>query len=48
MNSIPEEDRATDAKDHHLISNDTAVERALSVHWGIESDMLQFRIIMQK
>ena len=47
VSSVPEEDRATDAKDHRLISNDTAVERALGVHWCIESDTLQFRIIMQ-
>ena len=47
LNSVPEEDRATDAKDHRLISNDTDVERALGVHWCIESDMLQFRIILQ-
>ena len=42
-----EEDRAVDAKDHLLVGNDTAVERALGVHWCIESDTLQFRIIMQ-
>ena len=47
VSSVPEEDRATDAKDHRLISNDTAVERALGVHWCIESDTLQFRITMQ-
>ncbi|XP_022804737.1 uncharacterized protein LOC111341954 [Stylophora pistillata] len=46
-NSVPEEDRATDSKDYRLISNYTAVERALGVHWCIESDTLQFRIIMQ-
>jgi len=47
VSSVPGEDRAGDAKDHHLVSNDTAVERALGVHWCIESDTLQFRIIMQ-
>ena len=47
VSSVPEEDRAVDAKDHLLVSNDTAVERALGVHWCIESDTLQFRIIMQ-
>ena len=45
VSSVPEEDRATDTKDHRLISNNTAVERALGVYWCIESDMLQFRII---
>ena len=47
VNSVPEADRAVDAKDHRLVSNDTAVERALGVHWCIESDTLQFRITMQ-
>ena len=47
VSSVPGEDRETDAQDHRLISNDTAVERALGVHWCIESDTLQFRIIMQ-
>ena len=47
VSSVPEEDRAGDAKDHRLVSKDTAVEHALGVHWCIESDTLQFRIIMQ-
>jgi len=40
VNSVPEEDQGPDTKDHHLISDDAAVERALGVHWCIESDML--------
>lgn len=42
--SVPEEDRAVDAKDNLLVSNDTAIERALGVHWCIESDTLQFSV----
>jgi len=48
MSSVPHEDRATDLTDHRLISDGTAIERALGVHWCIESDTLQFRIILQE
>ena len=47
VSSVPEEDRAVDERDHRLVSNNTAVENALGVHWCIDSDTLQFRIIMQ-
>ena len=47
MSSVPQEDRATDTKDCHLVNDVTAIERALGVHWCIESDTLQFRIIVQ-
>ena len=47
MESIPQEDQATSRKDHSLIHYDSAIERALGVHWCIESDTLQFRILMQ-
>ena len=47
MSSVPQEDRATDTKDRHLVNDVTAIERALGVHWCIESDTLQFRIIVQ-
>ena len=43
INSVPPDDRAKDTKDPLLISNDP-VERALGVHWCMESDTLQFRI----
>lgn len=46
LSSVPQEDRATDTKDRRLVSSDTAIERALGVHWCIESDTLQFRIII--
>ena len=45
LSSIPQEDRAADTKDHRLVSKNTAIERALGVHWCIESNTLQFRII---
>ena len=47
MSSVPQEDRATDTKDRYLVNDVTAIERALGVHWCIESDTLQFRIIVQ-
>ena len=47
LSSVPQEVRATDPTDHHLISDSTTIERALGVHWCIESDTLQFRIILQ-
>lgn len=47
MSSVPQEDRATATKDRHLVNDVTAIERALGVHWCIESDTLQFRIIVQ-
>ena len=47
MSSVPQEDRATDTKDRHLVNDVTPIERALGVHWCIESDTLQFRIIVQ-
>ena len=47
VSSVPEEDRAVDMRDHCLVSNNTAVERALGVPCCIDSDTLQFRILMQ-
>ena len=47
LSSVLQEDRATDLTDRHLISDGTTIERALGVHWCIESDTLQFRIILQ-
>ena len=44
LNSVPPEDRATDKRNPSLVSNDPAIERALGVHWCIESDTLKFRI----
>ncbi|XP_020629772.1 uncharacterized protein LOC110066861 [Orbicella faveolata] len=47
MSSVPQEDRATDLTDHHVISDGTAIERALGVHWCVEYDTLQLRITLQ-
>ena len=44
LNSIPPEDRAADKRNPDLVSNDPEIERALGVHWCIETDTLQFRI----
>lgn len=44
INSVPPDDRAKDKRDPLLISSDPTMERALGVHWCIESDTLQFRI----
>ena len=43
ISSIPAEDRGTETKNPSLLKN-TAIERALGVHWFVESDTLQFRI----
>ena len=47
MSPVPQEDRATHRKDCHLVNDFTAIERARGVHWCIESDTLQFKIIVQ-
>ena len=47
MNSVPEEESAANTKDHHLVGNYCNIERAVGVHWCIESDTLQFRIVVQ-
>ncbi|XP_044167413.1 uncharacterized protein LOC122951466 [Acropora millepora] len=44
LNSLPPEDPATDKRNPSLVSNDPAIQRALGVHWCIETDTLQFRI----
>ena len=47
MESILHEDEATNRKDHNLVHYDSAIEWALGVHWCIESDTPQFRILVQ-
>ena len=44
LNSVPTKDRATDKRNPSLVSNDQAIERAVGVHWCIETDTLQFQI----
>lgn len=41
------EDRAKELKDLDLNSDSLPVERALGVHWCVETDTLQFRITLQ-
>lgn len=45
--SIPEEKRAKEIKDLDLDQDMLPVERALGVQWCIESDSLQFKIVIQ-
>lgn len=45
--SIPEERRAKEIKDLDLDQDVLPVERALGVQWCIESDSLQFKIVLQ-
>lgn len=44
IGSVLAEDQTKDAKNPFLVSEDPAIERALGVHWCLESDTLQFRI----
>ena len=44
INSIPEEYRAENVKNLTLGQDKLHIERALGVHWYIESDVLKFRI----
>ena len=45
--TIAPEDRAKGVKDLDLHSDVLPVERALGIHWCVESDTFQFRIILQ-
>lgn len=46
LSAIPEEERATEVKDLNLDRNILPMERALGVHWCIESGSFRFRIIL--
>ena len=46
MESIPLEKRSNQA-DHEIDNNSELIERALGVHWCLESDTLEFRINLQ-
>ena len=45
--TIDPEDRAKELKDLYLNSDALPVERALGVHWCVETDTFQFRITLQ-
>ena len=47
LGSIPEEERSKDAKTLDLNYDDLPIERALGVHWCVESDTFGFRIIVK-
>ncbi|XP_062846427.1 uncharacterized protein LOC134325915 isoform X2 [Trichomycterus rosablanca] len=44
LQSIPPSERATDTKTKNLTLNDMSLERALGIHWDIESDSFTFKI----
>ena len=44
---IPEQDRADDVKELDLDLDSLPLERALGVHWCVESDCFQFTIVLQ-
>ena len=47
IESIPVEDRAKGIQDLNLEEDALPIERALGVHWCIETDTFEFRIIIQ-
>lgn len=46
LSAIPEEEMATEVKDLDLDRDALPIERALGVHWCIQSDSFRFKIIM--
>lgn len=46
--SVPEDERATGVKDLDLDKDLLPIERALGVQWCVESDVLKFRVTIQK
>lgn len=46
LSAIPEEERATEVKDLDLDRDVLSTERALGVHWCIQSNSFRFKIIM--
>lgn len=46
LSAIPEEERATEVKDLDLDQDVLPMERALGVHWCIQSDSFKFKITM--
>ena len=47
MLSIPSEDHAKGMKDLDLVHDSLLIERALGVHWCVESDTFRFRITLK-
>lgn len=46
LSAIPEEERANEVKDLDLDQDALTIERALGLHWCIESDSIKFKISM--
>ena len=44
---VQQEDRASDLKEVDIVTEKLPIERALGIHWCIESDTFQFRIVMK-
>ncbi|XP_069379882.1 uncharacterized protein [Paralichthys olivaceus] len=47
LESIPASERATEVKDLELAFKDVTLERALGIHWHIESDTFRFRVCLK-
>ena len=44
---VQQEERASDLKEVDIVTEKLPIERALGIHWCIESDTFQFRIVMK-
>ncbi|XP_058481739.1 uncharacterized protein LOC131457006 [Solea solea] len=47
LDSIPSTEHATEVKAPNLAFNDSTLERALGIHWHIESDTFRFRVCLK-
>lgn len=47
MSTVPEADRAAKVSDHNLLDTCPAPDRVLGVVWGVESDVLGFKIVLK-
>ncbi|XP_058509227.1 uncharacterized protein LOC131475275 [Solea solea] len=47
LDSIPSPEHATEVKAPNLAFNDSTLERALGIHWHIESDTFRFRVCLK-
>ncbi|KAG7453482.1 hypothetical protein JOB18_018614 [Solea senegalensis] len=47
LDSIPPTEHATEVKAPNLAFNDSTLERALGIHWHIESDTFRFRVCLK-
>ncbi|PIK33033.1 hypothetical protein BSL78_30155 [Apostichopus japonicus] len=47
MSAIPKSEQAKEVKDLDLAFDNLPMERALGIHWCVESDEFQFRIVLK-